>query len=143
MSRRQLSVFKVGCYLAFFTAALHMTGHFLMAPTSDAERELLTHMEVLPLGLPGASSHTMMDLYKGFSMVYSLMLALTGGLGLIVARRGTQDPTLMLAVARALAGGYLVMTVIGFTNFFIIPTALMAAVFVCFALASVRGPAAV
>ena len=34
------------------------------------------------------------------------------------------------------------VTVIGFTNFFIIPTALMLAVFVCFALASVRGPAA-
>ena len=142
MSRRQLSVFKVGCYLAFFTAALHMTGHFLMAPTSDAERELFTHMEVLPLGLPGAPSHTMMDLYKGLSLTYSLMLALTGGLGLIVARRGIQDPTLMLAVARALAGGYMVMTVIGFTNFFIIPTALMAAVFLCFALASVRGPSA-
>ncbi|HVQ42401.1 MAG TPA: hypothetical protein VMS54_09345 [Vicinamibacterales bacterium] len=142
MSRRQLSVFKVGCYLAFFTAALHMTGHFLMAPSNDAERELFEQMQLLPLGLPGAPSHTMMDLYTGLSMVYSLMLALTGGLGLIVAKRGVQDPTLMLAVARALAGGYLVMTVIGFMNFFIIPAGLMAAVFVCFALASVRGPAA-
>ena len=142
MSRRQLSVFKVGCYLAFFTAALHMTGHFLMAPSNDAERELFEQMQLLPLGLPGAPSHTMMDLYTGLSMVYSLMLALTGGLGLIVAKRGVQDPTLMLAVARALAGGYLVMTVIGFMNFFIIPAGLMAALFVCFALASVRGPAA-
>ena len=140
MSRRQLSVFKVGCYLAFFTAALHMTGHFLMAPSNDAERELFNHMQTLALGLPGAPSHTMMDLYRGFSLTYSLMLALTGGLGLIVARRGIQDSTLMLAVARALAGGYLVMTVIGFTNFFISPTALMAAVALCFALASVRGP---
>ena len=141
MSRRQLQVFKLGCYIAFFTAALHMVGHFLMAPNSDAERELFDHMQLLPLGLPGAPAHTMMDLYKGFSMLYALMLALTGGLGLIVARRGTQDPTLMLAVARALAGGYLVLTVIGFTNFFIIPTAMMAAIFLCFALASVRGPA--
>ena len=142
MSRRQLSVFKVGCYIAFFTAALHMTGHFLAAPHTDAERELFKHMETLALGLPGAPSHTMMDLHKGLSLIYALMLALTGGLGLIVARRGIEDPALMLAVARALAGGYLVMTVIGFTNFFIIPTAMMAAVFVCFALASVRGPAA-
>jgi len=141
VSRRQLQVFKLGCYIAFFTAALHMTGHFLMAPSNDAERELFDHMQLLPLGLAGAPAHTMMDLYKGFSMLYSLMLALTGGLGLIVARRGVQDQTLMLAVARALAGGYLVLTVIGFTNFFIIPTALMAAVFLCFALASVRGPA--
>jgi len=142
MSRRQLAVFKVGCYLAFFTAALHMTGHFLMAPSTDAERELFLHMQAVPLGLPGAPAHTMMDLYRGFSMTYSLLVALTGGLGLIVARRGIQDSTLMQAVARALAGGYLVMTVIGFTNFFIIPTALMAAVCLCFALASVRGPAA-
>jgi len=141
MSRRQLSVFKVGCYIAFFTAALHMTGHFLMAPQTDAERELFAHMEAVALGLPGAPTHTMMDLQKGFSLIYSLMLAITGGLGLIISRRGVQDPTLMLAVARALAGCYLVMTVIGFTNFFIIPAALMAAVFVCFALASVRGPA--
>jgi len=140
MPRRQLSVFKVGCYIAFLTAALHMTGHFLMAPSTDAERELFDHMQALPLGLPGAPAHTMMDLYRGFSLTYSLMLALTGGLGLIVARRGVQDPTLMLAVARALAGGYLVMTVIGFTNFFIVPTMLMAAVCVCFALASVRSP---
>jgi CHASE2 domain-containing sensor protein len=99
-------------------------------------------MDAVALGLPGAPSHTMTDLQKGFSLIYSLMLAVTGGLGLIVAKRGTQDPTLMLAVARALAGCYLVMTVIGFTHFFIIPAALMAAVFVCFALASVRGPAA-
>jgi hypothetical protein len=138
MSRRQLAIFKVGCYFAFLTAALHMVGHFMMAPNSDADRALFEHMQSVPLGLPGAPSHTMMDLYKGFSMVYSLMLALTGGLGLIVARRGVQDPTLMLAVARALAGGYFVMTVIGFSNFFIIPTVLMAAMFVCFALASVR-----
>jgi hypothetical protein len=142
MSRRQLSVFKVGCYVAFFTAALHMVGHFMLAPSSDNERQLFEHMQSLALGLPGAPSRTMMDLYMGFSMVYSVMLALTGGLGLIVARRGIQDPTLMLAVARSLAGGYLVMTIIGFANFFIIPTALMLAVFVCFALASVRGPAA-
>ena len=142
MSRRQLSVFKVGCYVAVFTAALHMVGHFLMAPNTDEERQLFEHMQTLALNLPGAPTHTMMDLYRGFSMVYSVMLALTGGLGLIVARRGIQDPTLMLAVARALAGAYLVMTVIGFTNFFIIPTALMLAVCVCFALASVRGPAA-
>lgn len=142
MSRRQLAVFKVGCYVAFCTAALHMVGHFLIAPGNDAERALFDHMQTLPLGLPGAPGHTMMDLYTGFSLVYALMLGLTGGLGLIVARRGVQDPTLMLAVARALAGGYLVMTVIGLSNFFIIPTALMAAVFVCFALASVRSPAA-
>ena len=142
MSRRQLSVFKLGCYIAFVTAALHMTGHFMLAPSNDAERELFQHMETVALGLPGAPSHTMMDLYKGFSMLYSVMLALTGGLGLIIARRGIQDPTLMLAAARALAGAYLVLTVIGFTNFFIIPTALMLAVCVCFALASVRGPAA-
>ena len=140
MPRRQLAIFKVGCYVAFFTAALHMVGHFMMAPSGDADRALFEHMQSVPLGLPGAPSHTMMDLYRGFSMVYSLMLALTGGLGLIVARRGVQDPTLMLAVARALAGGYFVMTVIGFSNFFIIPNMLMAAIFVCFALASVRSP---
>ena len=140
MSRRQLAIFKLGCYIAFFTAALHMVGHSMMAPSNDAERALFDHMASVPLGLPGAPSHTIMDLYKGFSMVYSLMLALTGGLGLIVARRGVQDPTLMVAAARALAGGYLVMTVIGFSNFFIIPNVLMAAIALCFALASVRSP---
>ena len=136
--KRQLTFFKVGSYVAFFTAALHMVGHFMMAPNSDAERALFDQMQSLPLGLPGGASHTMMDLYKGFSLVYSTMLALTGGLGLIVARRGVQDPTLVQAAARALAGAYLVMTVIGFSNFFIIPNVLMAAIFACFAMASVR-----
>ena len=143
MSRRQLAIFKVGCYLAVATALVHMLGAHILAspPETDEHRRLFEMMESTALGLPGAPGHTMMDIQKGFSLTYALMLALTGGLGLIVARRGVQDPTLMLAVARALAGGYLVMTVLGFTNFFIVPTMFMAAVFVCFALASVRSPA--
>ena len=138
MSPTQLTIFKIGCYLAFVTAGLHFWGSTQgLQGASDSERQMLDMMTQVPLGLPGAPSHTMMDLFKGFSMIYTLTLAFTGGIGLMIARRGVQDPTLLLAVARALAGVYFVMVVIGFTNFFIIPTACMILVFVCFAVGAV------
>jgi len=136
--QRQIRFFKIGSYLAFFTAALHMVGQIVMAPTTDAERQLFDLMRSTAMHLPGAPSHTMMDLYSGFSLVYSLSFALTGGLGLIIARRGIQDPTLMTASARAISAAYAVMTVISMMSFFIIPTVLTAAVGVSFAVASVR-----
>src|SRR5262245_3133249 len=100
--KRQLTFFKIGSYVAFLTAAMHMMGHLMMAPETDTERQLFDVMSSTAMNLPGAPSHTMMDVYRGFSLVYSLMFALTGGVGLIVARRGIQDPTLMTAVARAI-----------------------------------------
>src|SRR5689334_22793739 len=113
MSRGQLTIFKVGCYLAFLTAGLHMVGYMQgLQGSNEAERQMLDAMKTLPLGLPGAPSHTLMDLMNGFSLLFALTLALTGGIGLIVARRAVADPATYFAVARTLTAAYLVMVVI-------------------------------
>ena len=52
----------------------------------------------LRFSLPGAPSRTMMDLYDGFSLIYALMLALTGGLGLIVV--AARHPTIRCCCSR-------------------------------------------
>ena len=83
-----------------------------------------------------------MELTDGFSLVYSLMLALTGGIGLIVSRRAVNDDVLFLATARALAGGYLVLLAISVTYFFLIPTACTAVTALSFAIAASGRPAA-
>jgi hypothetical protein len=143
MPNRQRIVFTIGCYLAFLTAALHMVGHVSgpQAAANDTERQLLDLMTTYALALPGVEGRTMMDLMNGFSLIFSVMLALSAGLGLIVLRRSDDLPQL-LATARALAAAYGVMLAISLTHFFIIPTICLAAIALCFAMASVRPPAA-
>lgn len=136
--------FRIGCYLAFFTAALHMVGAHLVPqppPPDETARQMQNLMETYKMGLPGAADRTMAELVNGFSLLMSLHFALTGGLGLIVARRAVGDPLLMAATARALAAAYVVTLVISLTYFFIIPTLCTAAVALCFVVASVTGPA--
>ena len=142
MPNRQRLVFTIGCYLAFLTAALHMVGHLSgpQAPTNETERQLLELATTYAFPMPAGQTRTMMNFTNGFSLVFSLMLALSGGLGLIVMRR-SDDLTLLLSTARALAGAYVVMLAISLTYFFIIPTICIAAIALCFSMASVRPPA--
>lgn len=143
MPRRQLTVFRIGCYLAFLTAALHLVGHLSgpQPPANDTERQIVQLMTDYRFAMPGGGSRSMMDFMNGFSLTFGLFVATMGGVGLIVARRGTDDPVLMLGAARALAGSTAVLLVISLTHFFIVPTICIAAVAVCFAMASVRPPA--
>ena len=77
-----------------------------------------------------------MDFVNGFSLLMSLTVALTGGLGLIVARRAAGDALLIAATSRALAAGYAVALVISLYHFFLIPTLCIGATALCFTLAS-------
>jgi hypothetical protein len=141
----QMRFFRIGCYLAFLTAILHLVGAHLVPqppPPDDTGRQMQQLMETYKLGLPGAADRTMAELVNGFSLLMSLHYALTGGLGLIVARRAAGDPLLMAAAARALAGAYVIALVISLSYFFIIPTICSGAVALCFVIASVRAPTA-
>jgi len=139
-----MKAFKLGCYLAFFTAALHMVGaHIVPAvsppvPSSDAARQLLDMMSTVHLGLPGAPNRTMFEMLNGFSLLMSLHLALTGGIGILIARRGVGDPMFMKASARTFAAAYLVAFVISLMHFFVIPSATFAAIALAFTIASVK-----
>jgi len=140
MSKSQLTLFKMGCYFAFITAALHMFGHLSgpQLPTNDTERQLLDLMTNYKYAMPAGPGRSPMDFMNGFSLLFSLMTALTGGLGLIIARRAGDDVLLMLGTSRALAGAYVVSLAISLTYFFIVPTICLAAIATCFAIASVR-----
>lgn len=139
------TAFKVGCYLAFFTAALHMVGaHIVPAvsppvPANDTERQLLDLAASYKFSLPGAV-RSMKDLTDGFSLVFSLMLALSGGLGLIIARRSANDPLLLIATARALAAAYMVGLIISLEYFFLIPTVCLGSIALAFTIASIPRP---
>ena len=132
------TAFKVGCYLAFLTAMLHMVGVLTgpPQPTNDTERQLFDLASTYKMPLPGGPSRSMIEINSGFSLTYALMLALTGGLGLIILRRSAADPLLLRASARALAGGYLVLLAISLTYFFLIPTICTAAIAAAFATAA-------
>lgn len=135
--------FNVGCYVAILTAVIHMAGAVLAPqppPADDTHRQLMELASTYKIQLPGGPNRTLMELNSGFSLVYSLMLALTGGLGLIIARRSANDPVLFTAAARALAGGYIVMFVISVAYFFVIPTVLGAMTAAAFTAAALVKP---
>jgi hypothetical protein len=135
----QPTVLKIACYLAFATSALHMVGHLAGSqapPANDTERQLLELATNYRFPMPAGQTRSFMEFMNGFSLMFSVFLATTGGLGLMVARRGLADQPLMTAVARMLTAAYAVSTVISITHFFIIPTACLAIVTVAFAWAS-------
>jgi hypothetical protein len=140
--RRQLLVFKIGCLAALLAALVHLAGYLSgpQPPANDTERELMRLATTYRFPLPGGTSRALMDLLDGFSLMFAVFLALTGGIGYIVQKRGRHDGVLMTALARALAAGYTVLLVISLMQFFIIPTIFIALVTVCFAIASVGAP---
>jgi len=142
MARRQIIIFTIGCWAAIATAALHLVGHVSgPAPATDeAGRQLLELATNYKHLMPGGSERSLMDFLNGFSLSFSVFLALIGGLGLIVVKRGHGDGTLMMAVARAIALASLVLLVISLTHWFIVPSLLLALVAVCFLTAGVRPP---
>jgi len=135
-------LFKFGCWATIGTALLHLVGHLAgpSQPSNDAERQLLDLATNYHYVLPGGSERSMMDLVNGFSLIFALMLAAVGGVGLIVQKRARHDPTLMWALARMLAITSVVMLGISLTNFFIIPTLCFAVMAVCFVVSSVKAP---
>ena len=144
MPARQLLIFKIGCLAALFTAAVHLVGHIagMPPPANETEARLLDLATSYKTTLPGGAQRSFMDLQTGFSLSYSLFLAMIGGAGLVVRRRASGDPLLMRAVARVFAGGGAVLMAISLAYFFIIPTMFAAFVTVCFAIASVASPEA-
>lgn len=142
MPRRQLMVFRIGCIAALLTAALHMAGHLAgpPPPANDSERQLLDLATNYKFLWPGGASRSLLDFQSGFSLTFATLLATIGGVGLVVMKRGSSDPLLMLGVARVFALGSAVLLVISLTYFFIIPTTCIALVAVCFAISSVAAP---
>ena len=142
MPFRQLLVFRIGCIAAVMTAVVHLAGHVAGPPPpgNDIEHELTRLATTYAYALPGGANRTLMDLVDGYSLTFTVLLSVVGGVGYIVQKRSGADAVLMTSVARALAGACAVLLVISLTYFFIVPTIFIALVTVCFGLASVRAP---
>jgi len=142
MPRRQLAIFVVGCWVALITGAVHLIGHVAgPAPaTNETERQLLDLATNYRMMMPGGSARSLMDFLSGFSLSFSVFLALIGGLGLIIQRRGRDDLELMLAVSRALGAAGVVLVIISLTHWFIVPSLMLALMTFCFLFSAVRPP---
>jgi len=142
MPPRQLWLFKLGCWIAFLAAAVHIAGQLAnpWQAQNDTERQLLALATGYHFTLPGGTSRTFMDFMQGFGWSFALFVATMGAVGLVGASRGRTDAALTRGVARVLAAAGALLVVISLVDFFLVPTAFVLAMTVCFTLASVKAP---
>jgi len=135
-------MFKFGCWAAILTAALHLAGHLAgpQAPVNDTERQLVELATTYKFALPGGTARSLMDFVDGFSLMFALLVATIGGVGLLVAKRGHEDVALISGVARAFAVSTVALLGISLAKFFIIPTLCIAVMATCFLVASIEAP---
>ncbi len=70
-----MKYFKIGNYILLATCILHLMGHFSEnTPSNDTERQMMELVNTYTMDLGGGIHRTMMDLFKGFSLFYSLFL---------------------------------------------------------------------
>lgn len=142
MPPRQLWLFKLGCWIAFLAAAVHLAGQLAggLRPGNDTERQLLGLATTYRFAMPGGAERSLMDFIHGFGWSFALFAATMGAVGLVAASRGRTDGALARATARVLAAAGAMLCVISLVYFFLVPTAFLLAMTVCFGLASVRAP---
>jgi hypothetical protein len=142
MPPRQVWLFVFGCWTTIVTALVHVAGHLAgpSAPVNDTERQLTALASTYRFALPGGSNRSLMDFMDGFSLVFALLLATIGGVGLIIRKRASHDAPFMLAVARTFTVSSVALLGISLTKFFIVPTLFIAVMAVCFFCASVQSP---
>ena len=141
MATPQLRFFKLGCWAAAITAAVHLVG-YVTAPqqaANETEQVLLDMARSYQFPLPAGTRRSLMELFDGFSLSFALFLATIAGLGFVIARRGADDPVLMTAVTRTLAAFSLVLMVISIWYWFLIPTLFLGIMALGFVLAAVVG----
>jgi hypothetical protein len=138
--RIQLRFFKIGCWGAVITAAVHLIGFVTTPPqaSNETEQVLLDMAHSYQFPLPG-TTRSLMELFDGFSLAFALFLGTIAGLGFVIARRGADDPVLMMAVTRTLASFSLVLMVISIWHWFLVPTIFIAVMAFGFVLAAVSG----
>jgi hypothetical protein len=137
MSRRQRLFFKAGCWVALVTAAVHLLGHLSgpPPPANETERQLVQLYENYRFALPGGGGRTLSEFMSGFSLIFSVAMAMFGGTNLLVVRRCSDDQPLMRMLTMLALAFCATVLVVSLTHFFIVPTLFIAAVTLCFAAA--------
>jgi hypothetical protein len=145
MSKLSLVAFRIGAWTSIVTALVHLAGHVAgpQAPKNETEGKLTELMTGYGFALPGAPHRTMMEFFNGFSLTFTLFLALTGVLALAVARSRGAVPELFRFTAVALAGCYGILLGISLKYFFLAPSVCLGIAFLAFtvSLAPGREPA--
>jgi hypothetical protein len=133
VSRRQRGFFKAACWIAIATAIVHLVGYLAgpQPPKNDIERALIEQFETYRFDVPGGG-RTLKEFMSGFSLTFTVFLAMLGGLNLLVVRRCSDDEALMTMLTRLNAACATTMVVVSLSYFFIIPTLFLAAIAACF-----------
>lgn len=141
MSKISLVAFRVGAWTSIVTSLAHLAGHVAgpSAPQNETEAKLTELMTGYGFALPGASHRTMMEFFDGFSLTFTLFLALTGVLALAVARSRGAVPELYRFTAVALAGSYGILLGLSLKYFFLAPTLCIGIAFLAFAISLAPG----
>lgn len=134
MDRRQRLLFRIGCYTLLVTALVHLVGFLSgpQAPANDTERTLISLMTAYEFDVMGTKV-TMMRLFEGFSLSYSVFLAWTGAVGLMAVARAQEGSSLGPGLARIHLLGSLAMLVVSFAYWFMAPTLCMGVATLAFA----------
>jgi hypothetical protein len=142
MPFRQVTMFRIGCWMAIVTAAVHLAGHLLGAaePANDTEDTLITLATTYQFTFPDGAERTLMDLMDGMSLAFVLLMTVLGVAGLQVAKHGQEHGALMASAARVMAAGSVLLLVISLVYWFLMPSLLIAMMTFAFAFAAVKAP---
>lgn len=141
MPKLSIVAFRVGAWTSIVTSLVHLAGHVAgpQAPRNETEARLTELMTGYAFALPGAPHRTMMEFFDGFSLTFSLFLALTGILALAIDRSRGAVPELHRFTAVALAGTYGILLGVSLKYFFLAPTICLGLAFLAFALSLAPG----
>lgn len=141
MSKLSLVAFRIGAWTSIVTALVHLAGHVAgpRAPKNETEAKLTELMTGYGFALPGAPHRTMMEFFNGFSLTFTLFLALTGILALAVARSRSAVPELFRFTTVALAGCFGILLGISLKYFFLAPTVCIGVAFLAFTVSLAPG----
>jgi hypothetical protein len=141
MSKLPHIAFRVGAWTSILTGLIHLAGHVAgpQSPKNETEARLTELMTGYGFALPGAPRRTMMEFFSGFSLTFTLFLALTGILALAVARSRGAVPELYRFTAVALAGTFGILLGISLRYFFLAPSLCLGIAFLAFAVSLAPG----
>jgi hypothetical protein len=139
LAPRQIWLFRLGCWVAFATAALHLAEH--VSGINALPPMAVAHADASPPSyvwlVPGLHQPTFLGVVNGFSLSLSLLVATIGAAGLVVVKYGAENAPLLRGVSRAYALGTGVLLAVSVVQYFSVQTFAMAVMALCFALAAV------
>jgi hypothetical protein len=140
MPPRQLWLFKLGSWTAIAIAVAYLALHVMLFGLSatDAGRQAWAMAESSRLAIVGGGTHSLAALFGATSLMFDVLLAAIGAAGLAAARTG--DGVVVRGVARVFSIASVTLVVIALLDVSLVFAMLLAALSVCFILASVVSP---